>query len=388
MILTKHSCSHGHPLLFSSSYDCAISILSYLSFESISCLDIAVANSEERLIWLKILRVSNFYVVNEYEHCHASIRWLVSRDVNPGGLKIRDSNRAKINCSTLLGLNTSSLRQISFRHCMVGAENILSMTSGCAHLREICLHGCNGVTDLSIRALAENSPELISLDVGECDEITDNGLIAVADAHSNITTIKAAGRLYFSNLKIVNFSRCFRITDIGILAFVQNCRHLSEIDISYCRNITDIGVSAIAQHCSLLRNINLHRCKKITDISVAAMGQHCPNLMVLDISGCRMITDIGVSALAQHSSLLTDINVSYCEEVTDIGLSALGQYCPNMKKMNTSNNRNITYSSLVTVAVRCSQLSHLNISGCTSLTHNCLHNLRSGRRHIDIEYAY
>ena len=52
-------------------------LLSWLDIRSICCLDIAVGNKDERSIWLHSLHSIDSKAVDDYKHCHASIRWLI-----------------------------------------------------------------------------------------------------------------------------------------------------------------------------------------------------------------------------------------------------------------------------------------------------------------------
>ena len=132
------------------------SVLSYLDIESICHIDKAVSNAGERPVWLTILSVSNLAVFNEYEHSKESIRWLAKRNIILERLKTNDKRwkkRSSIDCSALLGLNISSLQHINLHDSGIGDKEVLLMANGCPHLVEICLSGCDGITDASLIVL-------------------------------------------------------------------------------------------------------------------------------------------------------------------------------------------------------------------------------------------
>ena len=292
------SSSDGRSLLFGASNDCLSLILSYLSIESICCIDIAVTNTAARLIWLNSLHVNNYPAIDEYEHCHESIRWLVKRDISPRRLNRRGSGGVRIYGRILVGLSISSLRHIDFCDCYIEEDDILFLVYGCPHLTDICLNGCSGVTDQSVISLGRYCPQLVSIDIGGShDKITDDGLIGFtfAAGYLNVSTIEYGDRQHGCNLQKINVSHCRLLTDIGISAIAQHCRLLSHIILSHCSLMTDIGVSAIAQHCPLLSDISLSDCSLLTDIGVSAIAQHCPLLSHIDFCNCVNITDIGVS---------------------------------------------------------------------------------------------
>ena len=49
-------------------------VLSWLDFASICYLDIAVGSKAERLLWLHSLHSTNNKAVDEFNHCHLSMR--------------------------------------------------------------------------------------------------------------------------------------------------------------------------------------------------------------------------------------------------------------------------------------------------------------------------
>ena len=54
-------------------------VLSWLDVGCICKLDIAVCNKDERSLWLRSLHTMDSKAVDEYEHNHSSLRWLISR---------------------------------------------------------------------------------------------------------------------------------------------------------------------------------------------------------------------------------------------------------------------------------------------------------------------
>ena len=187
--LNRSSDSDDRSLLFRTSNDLMTSILSYLGIGSICHIDIAVTNTRERTIWLAILSAHYLATLSEYEHCKESVRWLVKRGIRLEILKIKDKGLEidRIDGSTLLGLNMSSLRYVSFDGCSVRDEEVLLMANGCPQLAEICLSDCDGVTDASLISLGRCCNQLISIDVGRCKIITDRGLEGYADCCRNVT---------------------------------------------------------------------------------------------------------------------------------------------------------------------------------------------------------
>ena len=90
-------------------------------------LDDAVTNSVLRVMWLRILRGTNHRTISNHVHSHGSIRWLVERGIRPEHL---ETNRTEciakeIDRGTLLGLDISSLRNISLCQTQIKSKNII-----------------------------------------------------------------------------------------------------------------------------------------------------------------------------------------------------------------------------------------------------------------------
>ena len=69
-----------------------VSFLRWLDIGSICSLDTAVGNKDERLMWLRSLHSINCKSIDEHEHCHASIKWLIMRGARATSIRARRSN--------------------------------------------------------------------------------------------------------------------------------------------------------------------------------------------------------------------------------------------------------------------------------------------------------
>ena len=87
---------------------------------------------------------------------------------------------------------------------------------------------------------------LRSIDLSNCDGISDKGVLALAEGCHNLISI--------------NRHNCHRVSDIGISALAGGCHHLTSINLEGCYRISDVGVSTIAEGCHELTSINLSRC--------------------------------------------------------------------------------------------------------------------------------
>ena len=207
-------------ILFRASNDSIRSILRYLSIESICQLDVAVTNTAARVVWMSSLQLSNYNTISERQHCKSSIRWLVTRGIRLESLKISNGQwfKRRLNGSAFLGLNVSLLRNLSFRDCNIGDEEVISLAHDCPYLSEICLYDCQRISDASIVGLANWCVHLIAIDIGKCMNITDDGLVAFASDCSNVRTANVLDGVDICNLKTISFHDCTKISDKGVSA--------------------------------------------------------------------------------------------------------------------------------------------------------------------------
>jgi len=56
-------------------------------------------------------------------------------------------------------------------------------------------------------------------------------------------------RPIFPNLRSLDLARCLNITDDGLREIVKNFQHLERLDITSCEEITDKVISEIASKC-------------------------------------------------------------------------------------------------------------------------------------------
>ena len=179
--LSRSSDSSNRSFLFRTSNDSMTLVLSYLDVQSICHIDIAVSNAAERHIWWTSLSLNHLPTFSEHEHCKESIRWLVKRDIRLERLKTKDMKweSDRINWSTLLGLNMSSLQYINVQRCSIGDEEVLLIAHGCPHLSEIDIFDCKNITDVGISYLAASCSEMSNINLDNCSLITDVGVSIV-----------------------------------------------------------------------------------------------------------------------------------------------------------------------------------------------------------------
>ena len=103
---------------------------------------------------------------------------------------------------------------------------------------------------------------LHSLHVGMCKEITDKGLLKIAQ---------------IPTMKFLDLSHLCKITDIGIKIVANRLYRLRELKITGCIGITNEGIVAL-KVCRYLYTLECAQCSKITNEAVDELIQALPKL--------------------------------------------------------------------------------------------------------------
>ena len=356
-------------------------ILSWLDFGSICYLDTAVGNVDERSLWLHSLHTMDNKAVDDYRHCHSSMRWLITRGARSTSIQVTNRKDNRITDKTFagIGIRTHSTRCTDSidRICLINTFRVETSNffSGMSTNSQSLILGKEqdviNNTETGVVAItgvySEGYSDLLSINLHHCYDISDIGLKSIAYGCPNLTS--------------VNFSQCGYISDIGISAIAQSCPHLTSINLCFCMNVSDIGVLAIAQGCPDLTLLDLNRCLNVSDTGVLAVAHRCPNLTSIDLN-CSGVSDVGVSAIAKGCPYLSSIALSFCQKISDIGVSAIAQGCPDLIVINLNCCNCISDIGILAIAQGCQHLLSINLSNCRNITETCTSSLKSSHPNI------
>ena len=243
-------------------------LFSWLDVGCICKLDIAIGSADERSLWLHNLHMIGNKAVDDYNHSHESIRWLIRRGVRAtriliGGPKLA---RHRITDETFAGIGILSTRDSHINNSnnisnIHGSNIVRSDSTGRDRLRSRDV-ATDRNTGVSVTTRGDSF--LTSIDLGDCCNISDIGLSAIAEGCPRLTAI--------------NLYNCVRISDIGLTAIVQGCHHLEFINLSDCDRISYVGVSAIAEGCRHLTTIDIY--DRLTQEQLSIIKSNYPHLRV------------------------------------------------------------------------------------------------------------
>ncbi|XP_028801252.1 EIN3-binding F-box protein 1 [Neltuma alba] len=231
---------------------------------------------------------------------------------------------------------------------------------GCWSLKQMCLRKCCFVSDGGLVEFANAAESLESLQLDECNRITQTGIIG---AVSNFKT----------KLKSLTLVKCMGIKDIGCEAsMLSPCKSLCSLSIRNCPGFGSGSLAMVGKLCPQLQHVDLTGLYGITDVGFLPLLENCKaGLISVNLAGCGNLTDNIISALAQlHGRTLEVLNIDGCRKVTDASLAAIAHYCLLLNDLDVSKCA-ITDAGLAILAgARQLSLQVLSVSGCSDVSNH------------------
>lgn len=148
--------------------------------------------------------------------------------------------------------------------------------------------------------------------------------------------------------------------------FFEIPRELREIDLSHCFWLTDTLLKRMIQICPHLKRIGLSNDIQLTHRGFAEL-QKLQRLVSLDISRCHQIGDEDFLLIFKACSSVKDLNLEECISLRDRALLEVARQGIYLENLNISR-CNINDGILVEILMRCQFLRTLNISKCLDVS--------------------
>ncbi|KAG8142676.1 hypothetical protein E2320_005875 [Naja naja] len=164
----------------------------------------------------------------------------------------------------------------------IGDSGIKSFVDGhsASKLKELNLANCSYVSDIALVKISDRCPNLIYLNLHNCQLVTDTGVQAMAP---------------MASLAYLNISR----TGISDQVLCTELKKLDYLDLSFCRHISNSTLKYLSLNCRKLTCLILVGCFKVepTVSSYAPRLQKCeynddepPLWFDTEVSGDELIT--------------------------------------------------------------------------------------------------
>lgn len=240
-------------------------------------------------------------------------------------------------------------------------------------LLELNLSLCKQVSDVALETIADNLPGLEHLNIGGCCNITNAGLTHIAWG--------------LRKLKVLHLRSCNLIGDYGIASLAgmnkdeaQGNRALEQVCLQGCQRLTDEALRFISLGFPNLRTINLSFCVSITDSGLKHLAK-MPSLRELNLTSCDNISDIGMAYLAEGGSRISSLDVSFCDKIGDQALVHISQGLFNLKSFSLSTCQ-ISDEGVCKIAKTLHDLETFNVGQCNRLTDKALCSIAESMKNL------
>lgn len=186
-----------------------------------------------------------------------------------------------------------SVRRLILRGCSLLSRSFEDVTTHCTNIRTLDVSLLASIDDDLLKRLCSGvGHTLESLLIRRCVQLTDDGIVAVADHCSKLNALDAAG--------------LEKITDRGVMVLCNTRRDTLRILIlSWCSQLTDTSLIALATmqlRAVFLRGLLIS--DRGIEVLAKGIGSH---LMAIDLLDCPNLTNFAFStSLKEHCAQLQE----------------------------------------------------------------------------------
>ncbi|XP_018327019.1 F-box/LRR-repeat protein 4-like [Agrilus planipennis] len=260
----------------------------------------------------------------------------------------------------IMYLNQPSIQKISFASIELPREILLNIIQSFKKL--VCLNLSNivvAVDDAVLRCICENLTLLRELDLTNCDEITDRGLMGI-DLNSE-SSVRPKKQLL---MRIPLGSK----VETEIREDVARKREIMQI-----MNISGQPTTFSIMRLQGLKVLSLRNCTRVSDLSLKSVFKFV-ELISLDIAGCQQITHEGFSEMIPNVKSLEVLNLSSCFNIGDKTVDNICQGLKRLKILILQNCKQLTDKSLESVFYSTS-LKRINVKGCENMNNDFIRSI-------------
>lgn len=238
------------------------------------------------------------------------------------------------------------LRRVIFKFSgTVDDSHIVSLCETIGHgLEELDVECSPGITDASLYAIADHCPNIALLGVAACHEITDDGLLAVAESLG-------------PSMLALDIHDLPRVSDMGLYHIASHCHNLEYLN-AWRVCLTSYGIRSIVETSGeTLRVLVIGDCIGIDDEAIHAIASQCPVLEELEMPGLPRVTDLAMASLLDPTNgpPLTSLSIDRCTRLSDSTLCRV-ECCPGLSEVSAIGLARITRPTVEMLKARVPQL--------------------------------
>jgi F-box and leucine-rich repeat protein GRR1 len=220
------------------------------------------------------------------------------------------------------------------------------------------------------------------LTLTNCTKLTDLSLVAMLENNRSLLALDVTGVESITDLTMhalaknavrlqgLNITNCKKITDESLEAVAKSCRHLKRLKLNGCAQLTDRSIIAFAMHCRYILEIDLHDCKTLGDESITTLITEGPQLRELRLAHCWRITDQAFLRLPSDAvyESLRILDLTDCGELQDSGVQKIVYAAPRLRNLVLAKCRNITDRAVLAITRLGKNLHYIHLGHCSRIT--------------------
>jgi hypothetical protein len=261
-----------------------VEVFSWMDERSLVGLDMAVTSTLSREGYLQAYTYLPTHCIDKLSDNIIPLKmmWLSKRGIKLSSVVVAKRLSAGDLTSVLKGLNSS-------------------ITTCLEHIQ---FNGNKELRDSHLFILARISRDLKTVDLWNCNKITDLGLIRLVENSPNLTDV-SLWQHTLSHCRSHSWDPVVKISNFSIHALITNCPNLANLNLSSCcSKLTDEAIYSLCRH-KVLKTLDLSwNSDHLSDSALLILSRSCPSLTTLKIGGrCRSRYTILIEeALHRYSS--------------------------------------------------------------------------------------
>ena len=231
-------------------------------------------------------------------------------------------------------------------------DTLIALGKKCRGITQIAFTNLDSPPELSaeaVSAFAGTCPGLTHADFNECSALTEAAPLALADKCSGLTHVDFSMIDEYDRWDLEQF-----------LGFPSKCPGLKSITMTYTRACDDAFLSELADKCRGLESADFQCCRKVTDVGLVALANNCPELEHALFGGCENVTGAALMVLADKCRGLKHVDFSCSKDVTDTLLLAFADKCTGLEVVNFAGCSKLTDAGLIAFVDKCRGLKQAN----------------------------
>jgi Leucine-rich repeat (LRR) protein len=292
------------------------------------------------------------------------------KSLNLSGTVIDDASLQSIltQCKGLVELNIADTVITEAPFAYLDADLRKRNPTEASKIEVLNVSGCPSFGDKALLYVIRTCPNLKSLDVSKCSNISTKSVFRLTTCLS-LESLNLTGTNAIS--KFVDTAGQTASLDDTILAIADACKNFRSLVACTSPYITNNMVKYLATFCSHLEVLDVSSCANLTDEALSHLGMGCKSLKKLGVRRCPKISDKGLEIVARKARYLEVLDVSENNRLSGEFLRALKTSNPKvLKELNLTNCGNISASNIVDLVEEAMNLETLNLDKCPQISNS------------------